>query len=157
MYVKWFAYEYDITYINFFARSYVGYLIGQRWGRQLLDKFAKQKHVDKLEALTVKYGTAGIFIAAFSPIPYKVFGWVAGMGEMDKRSFLIAGLFGRGLRFGLEALLIGIYGKAALDTINTFLDNEILIAVVMILIITIAYFAWQWWSNLGKDKQVISE
>ena len=132
-------------------------MIGQRWGRQLLDKFAKQKHVDKLEALTVKYGTAGIFIAAFSPIPYKVFGWVAGMGEMDKRSFLIAGLFGRGLRFGLEALLIGIYGKAALNTINTFLDNEILIAIVMIVIITIAYFAWQWWSNLGKDKQVISE
>ena len=139
------------------AGSYVGYLIGQRWGRQLLDKFAKQKHVDKLEALTVKYGTAGIFIAAFSPIPYKVFGWVAGMGDMDKRSFLIAGLFGRGLRFGLEALLIGIYGKAALDAINTFLDNEILIAIVMIVIITIAYFAWQWWSNLGKDKQVISE
>ena len=139
------------------AGSYVGYLIGQRWGRQLLDKFAKQKHVDKLEALTVKYGTAGIFIAAFSPIPYKVFGWVAGMGEMDKRSFLVAGLFGRGLRFGLEALLIGIYGKAALDTINTFLDNEILIAVVMILTITIVYFVWQWWSNLGKDKQVISE
>ena len=76
---------------------------------------------------------------------------------MDKRSFLIAGLFGRGLRFGLEALLIGIYGKTALDTINTFLDNEILIAIVMIVIITIAYFAWQWWSNLGKDKQVISE
>ena len=139
------------------AGSYVGYLIGQRWGRQLLDKFAKQKHVDKLEALTEKYGTVGIFIAAFSPIPYKVFGWVAGMGEMDKRSFLIAGLFGRGLRFGLEALLIGIYGKAALDTINTFLDNEIFIAIVMIVIITIAYFVWQWWSNLGKHKQVISE
>ena len=76
---------------------------------------------------------------------------------MDKRSFLVAGLFGRGLRFGLEALLIGIYGKAAVDTINTFLDNEILIAVVMILTITIVYFVWQWWSNLGKDKQVISE
>tara|TARA_B100001564_G_scaffold89074_1_gene72408 strand:+ start:86 stop:577 length:492 start_codon:yes stop_codon:yes gene_type:complete len=137
--------------------SYVGYLIGQRWGRQLLDKFAKQKHVDKLEALTIKYGTAGIFIAAFSPIPYKVFGWVAGMGEMDKRAFLIAGLFGRGLRFGLEALLIGIYGKAALDSINTFLDNEILIAVVMIVTITIAYFAWQWWSKLGEDKQAASD
>ena len=47
------------------AGSYVGYLIGQRWGRQLLDKFAKQKHVDKLEALTVKYGTAGIFVRHF--------------------------------------------------------------------------------------------
>ncbi len=139
------------------AGSYIGYLIGQRWGRQLLDRFAKQKHVHKLEALTTKYGTAGIFIAAFSPIPYKVFGWVAGMGEMDKRSFILAGLFGRGLRFGLEALLIGIYGKKALDAINTFLDNELLIAVGMIVSITIAYFAWQWWSNLDNNTSSSSE
>tara|TARA_Y100000766_G_C18815536_1_gene560275 strand:+ start:492 stop:1106 length:615 start_codon:yes stop_codon:yes gene_type:complete len=139
------------------AGSYIGYLIGQRWGRQLLDRFAKQKHVSKLEALTTKYGTAGIFIAAFSPIPYKVFGWVAGMGEMDKRSFIIAGLFGRGLRFGLEALLIGIYGKKALDAINTFLDNELLIALGMIVTITIAYFAWQWWSNLDNNTSSSSE
>ena len=146
-----------IVTLSSVAGSYVGYLIGQRWGRQLLDRFAKQKHVDKLEALTVKYGTAGIFIAAFSPIPYKVFGWVAGMGEMDKRSFIVAGLFGRGLRFGIEALLIGIYGKAALDSINTFLDNEILIAVIMIITMATGYLIWQWWSKLGKDNQEISE
>ncbi len=138
------------------AGSYVGYLLGQRWGRQLLNRFAKPKHVTKLEALTSKYGTVGIFIAAVSPIPYKVFGWVAGMGEMDKRSFIVAGLFGRGLRFGLEALLIGIYGKTALDAMNTFLDNEILIAVVMIISIAILYFVWQWWSNLGKEGTVSS-
>ena len=139
------------------AGSYIGYLIGQRWGRQLLHRFAKQKHVSKLEALTTKYGTAGIFIAAFSPIPYKVFGWVAGMGEMYKRSFILAGLFGRGLRFGLEALLIGIYGKKALDAINTFLDNEILIAIGMIVTITVAYFVWQWWSNLDNNTNSSSE
>ena len=139
------------------AGSYIGYLIGQRWGRQLLNRFAKQKHVSKLEALTTKYGTAGIFIAAFSPIPYKVFGWVAGMGEMDKRSFILAGVFGRGLRFGLEALLIGIYGKKALDAINTFLDNEILIAIGMIVTITVAYFVWQWWSNLDNNTNSSSE
>ena len=136
------------------AGSYVGYLLGQRWGRQLLDRFAKPKHVTKLEALTTKYGTISIFIAAVSPIPYKVFGWVAGMGEMDKRSFIVAGLFGRGLRFGMEALLIGIYGKTALDAMNTFLDNEILIAVVMIIAIVILYFIWQWWSNLGKEATI---
>ena len=139
------------------AGSYIGYLIGQRRGRQLLNRFAKQKHDSKLEALTTKYGTAGIFIAAFSPIPYKVFGWVAGMGEMDKRSFILAGLFGRGLRFGLEALLIGIYGKKALDAINTFLDNEILIAIGMIVTITVAYFVWQWWSNLDNNTNSSSE
>ena len=146
-----------IVTISSVAGSYIGYLIRQRWGRQLLNRFAKQKHVSKLEALTTKYGTAGIFIAAFSPIPYKVFGWVAGMGEMDKRSFILAGLFGRGLRFGLEALLIGIYGKKALDAINTFLDNEILIAIGMIVTITVAYFVWQWWSNLDNNTNSSSE
>ena len=146
-----------IVTLSSVAGSYIGYLIGQRWGRQLLNRFAKQKHVSKLESLTTKYGTAGIFIAAFSPIPYKVFGWVAGMGEMDKRSFILAGLFGRGLRFGLEALLIGIYGKKALDAINTFLDNEILIAIGMIVTITVAYFVWQWWSNLDNNTNSSSE
>lgn len=139
------------------AGSYIGYLLGKHWGRQLLDKFAKQKHVDKLEALTEKYGTLGIFIAAFSPIPYKVFGWVAGMGEMDRRSFIIAGLFGRGLRFGLEALLIGIYGKKALDTINKFLDNEILIALGMMVFAAIGYFIWRWWSKLGDNTGQIAQ
>ena len=139
------------------AGSYIGYLLGKHWGRQLLDRFAKQKHVDKLEALTEKYGTLGIFIAAFSPIPYKVFGWVAGMGEMDRRSFIIAGLFGRGLRFGLEALLIGIYGKKALDTINLFLDNEILIALGMIIFAAIGYFMWRWWSKLGENTGQIAQ
>lgn len=138
------------------AGSYIGYLLGKHWGRQLLDRFAKQKHVDKLEALTEKYGTLGIFIAAFSPIPYKVFGWVAGMGEMDRRSFIIAGLFGRGLRFGLEALLIGIYGKKALDTINLFLDNEILIALGMIVFAAIGYSIWRWWSKLGDNTEYIA-
>lgn len=139
------------------AGSYIGYLLGKHWGRQLLDRFAKQKHVDKLEALTEKYGTLGIFIAAFSPIPYKVFGWVAGMGEMDRRSFIIAGLFGRGLRFGLEALLIGIYGKKALDTINLFLDNEILIALGMIVFAAIGYLIWRWWSKLGDNTKHIAQ
>tara|TARA_B100000767_G_scaffold224562_1_gene213666 strand:- start:5904 stop:6518 length:615 start_codon:yes stop_codon:yes gene_type:complete len=133
------------------AGSYVGYLIGQKWGRELLDKFAKPKHVAKLEALTIKYGTFGIFIAAFSPIPYKVFGWVAGMGEMNKKAFLVAGLFGRSLRFGLEAILVGIYGQKALDAMFTFLDNEILIGVIMITGCAALWFSWQWWSNLSVE------
>lgn len=152
--VMWYFLVVTLTSV---AGSYIGYLIGQRWGRQLLDRFAKTKHVEKLEALTTKYGTVGIFIAAFSPIPYKVFGWVAGMGEMDKRSFIAAGLVGRGMRFGLEALLIGIYGKAALDAINTFLDNEILIAVAMIFSGLVIYLVWQWWSKLSVNNQLTSQ
>ena len=63
-----------------------------------MKRFGQEKHLAKLEYLTANYGTLGIFIAAFSPIPYKVFGWMAGMGDMAKRPFIVAGLAGRGLR-----------------------------------------------------------
>ena len=132
----------------------VGYWLGQRWGTHLMKRFGQEKHLTKLEHLTTKYGTLGIFIAAFSPIPYKVFGWMAGMGDMAKRPFVIAGLAGRGLRFGLEAVLIGLYGDKALEAMMWFLDNEILLAVLLILGGIAALFAYKWWNNLGQQPPV---
>lgn len=131
--------------------SLVGYWIGQRWGTSLMKRFGQEKHLTKLEHLTETYGTFGIFIAAFSPIPYKVLGWMAGMGHMAKRPFIMAGLAGRGLRFGLEAVLIGLYGDQAIDAMMWFLDNEVLLAVLLIVVGASAWFAWRWWSELGDQ------
>ena len=131
--------------------SLIGYLIGQRWGRSLITKFGSPSHVQKIEALTQRYGTLGIFIAAFSPIPYKVFGWLAGMGEMDKRPFIAAGLLGRGLRFGLEAILIGVYGNQAFEVLMWFLDNEILLAIVILLGAAVVWATWNWWNGLQME------
>ena len=133
--------------------SLVGYWIGKNWGKSIIKKFNGEKHIKKLEALTDKYGTLGIFIAAVSPIPYKVFGWFAGMGEMDKRSFVYAGLFGRGLRFGIEAILIGIYGQVALETINNILDQEFLIGITIIITGIIIYFVLKWWNSINIETE----
>jgi membrane protein YqaA with SNARE-associated domain len=131
--------------------SIVGYWIGGRWGNPLMERFAKPKHVSKLIFLSEKYGTAGVFIAAFSPIPYKVFGWVAGMTNMDKKSFVVAGLAGRGLRFGVEALLIGFYGAQAFEAMIWFLDNEIWLAIALIFTTIITWYGWVWWNGLGEE------
>ena len=132
--------------------SIVGYWIGGRWGDPLMQRFAKPKHISKLKLLSEKYGTIGIFIAAFSPIPYKVFGWIAGMTDMDKKSFITAGLAGRGLRFGVEALLIGLYGQQALNALFWFLDHEILLAIGLIAMAIVAWFAWTWWNGLEEEN-----
>ena len=116
-----------------------------------MKRFGQEKHLAKLEHLTAAYGTLGIFIAAVSPIPYKVLGWMAGMGHMAKKPFIVAGFLGRSLRFGLEAVLIGLYGERALDAIMWVLDNEILLAVVMIVGLSGAWLAWRWWSALGPQ------
>ncbi len=133
--------------------SLVGYWIGNKWGTKLIKKFNGESHISKLEALTKKYGTLGVFIAAFSPIPYKVFGWFAGMGEMDKKAFLLAGFLGRGIRFGIEAILIGFYGQDALNILNNLLNNEFLFGIILIMIFGIAYITWRWWQNLDINTE----
>ena len=72
---------------------------------------------------------------------------------MNKKSFIIAGFLGRGLRFGLEAVLIGIYGQKALDSLKNILDQELLLGIILIISAIISYYAWKWWSNLKIETE----
>ena len=121
----------------------IGHALGKRFGTKLLDRFGKPQHRERLEYLFERYGTWGMFIAAVSPLPYKVFGWIAGASDMKLRPFVIAGIFGRGLRFGIEAVLIYLYGDAAMDAVVWLLDHEILMAVLLLAILA----AVAWWFN----------
>ena len=125
----------------------VGHALGKRYGTKLLDRFGKPQHRERREYLFHRYGTWGMFIAAVSPLPYKVFGWIAGASDMKLRPFILAGIFGRGLRFGLEALMIYLYGEAAMDAVSWLLDHEIIMAVVLLAILGLAV----WWFNPKKS------
>ena len=119
----------------------VGHTLGRLYGTKLLDRFGKPHHRQRLEFLFERYGTWGMFIAAVSPLPYKVFGWIAGASDMKMRPFVIAGIFGRGLRFGLEAILIYLYGDTAMDAATWLLDHELIMALVLILVLGLI----GWW------------
>ena len=126
-----------------------GYAIGIYGGRPLLDKFSSPKTSMKLEELTIRYGDAGIFIAALSPIPYKVLAWTAGAGRMDIKTFLFAGLLGRSIRFGLEVLIIGLWG----DEFIKMLENPMFWVVTGILSIAIFMPIISWWNGLEKSTE----
>ena len=121
----------------------VGHTIGKRYGTKLLDRFGKPQHRERLEFLFDKYGTWGMFIAAVSPLPYKVFGWIAGASNMKLQPFIVAGIFGRGMRFGLEAVLIYFYGDVALDAVTWLLDHELIMGIGLLGLIT----GILWWFN----------
>ena len=53
--------------------------------------------------------------------------------------------------FGLEAVLIGLYGDDAYDAMMWFLDNEILLAVALIVTGGLLVVAWRWWSGLDEQ------
>ena len=132
-----------IVTISSVVGAVVGHAIGKRYGTKLLDRFGKPHHQTQLESLFERYGTLGMFIAAVSPLPYKVFGWIAGASDMKLRPFVLAGIFGRGLRFGLEAMLIYLYGDAAMEAVQWLLEHEIIIAILLLAGLSIVF----WWFN----------
>ena len=124
----------------------VGYWIGANWGKSIIKKFGAEKYVKDLESFADKYGDWGIFIAAFTPIPFKVCTWIAGMGDMELKPFVAYSFAGRGLRYGIEAILVVMYGAKAVNSFEWFLDNEIYFAIIMIIGIALAFIGLKRWN-----------
>ena len=97
-----------------------GYGLGIWFGKPLLSKMISESLIDKAEVFFNRYGVWAILIAAFTPIPYKVFAILSGILQLNMKKFLIASLIGRGGRFITLGVLIAIFG----DDIRGFLENE---------------------------------
>ena len=120
-----------------------GYGLGKWFGKPLLSKMISESLIEKTEGFFNRYGVWAILIAAFTPIPYKVFAILSGVLQLDMKKFLIASLIGRGGRFITLGVLIAMFG----DDVRDFLENEFQTItilggafLVLTLIATWAYF-----------------
>ena len=129
-----------------------GYAIGMYGGGWLLERFVSQSTIARLNVLVDRYGSAGIFIAAVSPIPYKALAWIAGAGRMDLRLFVAAGIVGRGLRFGIPGALLGIYGESMKSSI-TGVEGAITFSIVSIIGLIVVIPAARWWKGLLDEEE----
>ena len=124
-----------------------GYGIGLYAGRPIIGRFARPSLSRRLDEILVRYGDAGVFVAAVSPIPYKLLAWTAGAGRMDIRPFVLAGIFGRSLRFGLQVLLIGVWG----DQFMKYLDNPLFWILVCVFSFAAFIPLNKWWRGLDNN------
>jgi len=86
-----------------------------------------------------EWGFVAIFIAGFSPIPYKVFTITAGAISMSFLPFVLASLVGRGARFYLVALLMAWGGKSMEDKLRRWIDWLGWLTLLLIIIIVTIY------------------
>ena len=126
-----------------------GYGIGLYAGRPNIEKIAKSSLSRKLDELIARYGVAGVFIAAVSPIPYKLLAWMAGAGRMEIRTFIAAGIFGRSIRFGMEVLIVGYWGEEFVQ----MLKEPLFWIVVGVFSIVIFVPLNNWWNGLDKPVE----
>ena len=109
-----------IVTVTSVAGGLVDHWVGVRFGRPVIERIAPRDKVEAAERLFAKYGWWTVLLAAFTPLPYKVFSVTAGILRFDRKGFLVACLVGRGVRFFLQGALIFVYG----ESIREFLEGN---------------------------------
>lgn len=85
------------------------------------------------------YGVWVVFVAGFSPIPYKVFTIAAGVAALNLPGFFIGSLVGRAARFFLVAGLVRAGGERFEDSMARHIER-VGWAMVVVTAIVIGYF-----------------
>jgi membrane protein YqaA with SNARE-associated domain len=91
---------------------------------------------DKFDMVTAKYneyGELAVFIAAFTPIPYKVFTVAAGVAKLNLIGFTGASIVGRGGRFFLVALVIRLAGPRAKQLIDKYFNLVTIVGTALLI------------------------
>ena len=127
----------------------LGYFIGSYFldfGMSVVSFYGYENKVLNLkESLSSGTGfyiwLATLFLAGFTPLPFKVFTITSGMISFNLFIFLIICLFSRGLRFFIVSYLSFILG----DTFNNFMKTRAamwftILGITIVLIFSVIYF-----------------
>ncbi|MCK5898898.1 MAG: DedA family protein [Methylococcales bacterium] len=80
------------------------------------------------------WGFWAVFIAGFSPIPYKVFTIAAGALQMLFLPFVAASLVGRGARFFMVAMLLAAGGEKLESKLRQYMDIIGWVTVALVIV-----------------------
>lgn len=115
-----------ITTLTSVAGGVAGYLIGYFAMDAILPWLQESRYWPAYQTAVDWFGKWGfwaVFVAGFSPIPYKVFTIAAGALSMALFPFVLASIIGRGLRFFLVAGLMAWGGAKMEEALHRYIDR----------------------------------
>src|SRR5210317_60216 len=118
----------------------LGYFIGMfgfNFVQPYIQQYGYQSHYDLAMQWFDDWGFWAIFIAAVTPIPYKIFTIAAGVLMMNFPLFLIASFLGRGLRLFGVACFVKFFGDRVDLLIQRYINQlgwslTVIIGIVII-------------------------
>lgn len=110
--------------------SVVGGLLGYLLGHFALEaiwpwmlRMGWEARFNQVQALFEQYGFWIVFVAAFTPIPYKVFTIASGATGIAMLPFLLGSIIGRGARFFLVSGLIAWGGTRLEGVLRRYIEG----------------------------------
>ena len=116
----------------------IGYFFYDEIGIRIIDEFNLTDQFNSFSQSINDYGFLFIFIAGFTPIPYKIAAITSGFVNLPLLGFILFSLLSRGLRFMTEVVLCMFLGKKAEDIIKNY--SFIVTILLIILLIFIFLF-----------------
>ncbi len=123
----------------------VGYFVGQRWGRRLLDvRWLRHRRgvIDRLGDQLNRRGMLAVFVARFTAFLRAVVPGLAGMSSMSYRRFLVANAAG-GIVWGTTFCLLGyLVGNAytRVEQVSSIASDVLLgLLVVGVVVLTVRH------------------
>ena len=133
----WFA---MIATVGSVSGAVLGYYIGYLGKIAILERFFSQNKVSKIHNMYNKYESWAVFIAGFTPIPFKLVTISGGAFYINFKKFVLFSFLSRGLRFFLEALFVIYYGEKVVG----FLDKNFgLITIVVVGVLIVGYYVYR--------------
>lgn len=127
----------------------INYIVGSKFGRMLLakGKLIKVEHVEKTEIFYAKYGARAIVLARFMPIIRTFIPFVAGIGSMHYKKFVVYNIIG-GISWVLIFLLAGFFfGNVP------FVNNNFEFVIIVIVFISLLPGLFVFIREKLKDKK----
>ena len=90
------------------AGYYIGLALMDTVGNRIIAFYHAEQHWETVSGLYLRYDFWIVFIAAFTPIPFKVFTIASGAFEMNLLGFCLVSTVGRGARFFIVATLASL-------------------------------------------------
>jgi membrane protein YqaA with SNARE-associated domain len=127
----WFA---TVCSVGSVLGGMAGYGIGYYGGRPLVKRLFSARKLAAVESYYDRYEAWAIGIAGLTPLPYKLFTLSAGAFAIELRTFFVASVLSRSLRFFAVSALLYVYGQPIRDFIERYF-NVVSIAFVVLLVL----------------------
>lgn len=118
----------------------IGYFLFQTVGGWLVHTYHLDTQMITVQKLFEDNAFFAIFVAAFTPIPYKVFTIAGGLFGISIPTFIIASILGRGGRFFAVATVMKYFGGHIARVFYEYFNLISLIIVAVFGVILYAFF-----------------
>ena len=129
--------------VNYF----IGHLLAPKVLRQQKIRFIKQEHIERTRAFFEKYGGKTIIIARFVPIVRTFAPFLAGVGAMSYRKFLLYNVAG-----GILWVLVGVLSGYFFGNLP-FVKKNFSLVILLIIVISLLPAVWEYLQHKKTVKR----